>query len=191
MGVASGGKAWGWITSSTPRAASALVALGPSWMPAPVSSVKWERSRISVAIPRRPRAMEAASPPMPPPAMSTRSPRLGMRRPASSRRCAWRGGRDVDAGRRIAFSRLERVVMHEQGRAIRADDVGLVAHVEIDVGGIVRRGGPPAPGFLDADPDPVDALVVHEMRYERLSHGRCSVSRSEMAASIVTLKPKR
>jgi hypothetical protein len=81
--------------------------------------------------------------------------------------------------------------MHEQGRAIRADNVRLVAHVEIDVGVIVRRGRPHALEFLDADLDPVDALVVHQMRHERLSHGRCSVSRSEMAASIVTLKPKR
>jgi hypothetical protein len=51
----------------------------------------------------------------------------------------------------------------------------LVPHVEIDVGVIVRRGRPQALELLDADPDPVDALIVHEMRHERLGHDRRSI----------------
>jgi hypothetical protein len=67
-----------------------------------------------------------------------------------------------------------------------------VAHIEIDVGVIVRRRRPHALELLDADPDPVDALIVHEMGHERLSHNRRSAfSPAEMQASIVTLRPKR
>jgi len=84
---------------------------------------------------------------------------------------AWGGGRNIDAGGRVTFSRLERLVGSKKRRALRADDVRLVTQIEIDVRVIVRRGRPHALEFLDADHDPVDALVVHEMRYERLSHG--------------------
>ena len=68
--------------------------------------------------------------------------------------------------------------MQEQGRAIGADDLRLMPHVEIDVGMIVGRRRAHALEFLDADLDPVDALVVHQMRHERLSHGRSFVSLS-------------
>lgn len=59
----------------------------------------------------------------------------------------------------------------EQRRAIGADELHLVPHIEIDMGMIERRGCPHALEFLDADRDAVDALVVYEMRYQRLSHG--------------------
>jgi hypothetical protein len=42
---------------------------------------------------------------------------------------------------------------------------------------IVRRRRPHALEFLDADPDPVDALIVYEMGHERLSHGAVLRSR--------------
>ena len=82
--------------------------------------------------------------------------------------------------------------MQEQRGAIRADDVRLVAHIEIDVRVVVWRRRPHALELLDADLNPVDALVVHEMRHERLSHKRRSAfSPAELQVSIVTLVLKR
>jgi len=60
------------------------------------------------------------------------------------------------------------------------------------VGVVVRRRGPHALELLDADLDPVNALIVHEMGHERLSHkGRSAFPRAELQVSIVTLGPKR
>jgi hypothetical protein len=51
------------------KASKALKALGPSWMPAPISPSDFACSRTFTAKPWRASASAAASPPMPPPAM--------------------------------------------------------------------------------------------------------------------------
>src|SRR6185369_2365754 len=147
-------------------------------MPAPVWSANDEHSSTVLLMPLRASAMAAVRPPMPPPAIRmflcffAISP-LGRGR--SGRR-----GRDVDAAWRFALSLLDCRVVSEKRRAIGADDLRLMPHVEIDVGMVEGWRGPHALELLDADPDPVDAFVVHEMRNDHLRHGRyVSVSRSE------------
>jgi UTP-glucose-1-phosphate uridylyltransferase len=84
------------------------------------------------------------------------------------------------------------VVVQKERRAIGADDLRLVPHIEIDVRVIERRRRPHALELLDADPDPVDALVVHQMRHEGLGHEVVFVFRVQgSAASIVSLEAKR
>jgi hypothetical protein len=56
---------------------------------------------------------------------------------------------------------------------------------------VVRRRGPHALELLDADRDPVDALVVHEMRHDCLSHEPPSLALSRAAASIESIGAKR
>jgi hypothetical protein len=110
---------------------------------------------------------------------ATRNERLVRhQRPALGRRRPRRGGQCVDAGWRIALGCLERVIVLEHGRAIGADDLSFATHVEIDMRVIVGRGCAHALELLDANPDPVDARVIDEMRYEALSHGCCSLSLS-------------
>src|SRR6185437_6025974 len=160
-------------------------------MPAPVWSANDERSSTVLLMPLRASAMAAVSPPIPPPAIRiflcffAISP-LGRGRPG-------RRGRDVDAAWRLTLALLDCRVVGEKRRAIGAHDLRLLPHVEIDVGMVEGRCGTHALELLDADPDPVDAFVVHEMRNDRLRHGRCvSASRfREVAASIVTTKAKR
>ena len=80
--------------------------------------------------------------------------------------------------------------MHEQGRTIGADDLLIVPHIEIDMRVIVRRGRAHALELLDADHDPIDALVVHEMRHQSLRHDTVSIV-ARAAASIVSLEAER
>ena len=132
-------------------------------MPAPLSSVKSERSS-TVAVEALPAERKPSGKPAnASPGDQDLAPRRRRHGGCSGRRRARRGGRHIDAGRRVALAGLERAVMHEQGRAIGADDLGLMPHVEIDVGVIVRRRRAHALELLDADLDPVDAFIVHEM----------------------------
>src|SRR5882757_6261911 len=55
--------------SPTPRRSKQWKALGPSWMPAPISPSCWAFSSTSEAMPFWASASAAANPPMPPPAM--------------------------------------------------------------------------------------------------------------------------
>src|SRR5258707_4934527 len=59
--------------SPTPRRSKQWKALGPSWMPAPISPSCEAFSNTSEAMPFCAKASAAASPPMPPPAISTLS----------------------------------------------------------------------------------------------------------------------
>src|SRR5262245_18331026 len=145
-------------------------------MPAPVSSAKVERSRTRDRIAFRASAMAVASPPMPPPTMmaSRRGAgicMLGGSRRRRPRRC----GHHENAAWRVALGGFEGWIVAEQRRTIRADELRLVPHIEIDMGVVEWRGGPHALELLDADRDAVDALVVHEMRHKRLSHGKRSM----------------
>src|SRR4029453_12657130 len=144
-------------------------------MPAPVWSANDERSSTVVLMPLRANAMAAVSPPMPPPAITMFLCVFAISLLGRGR--AGRRGRDVDAARRLAFALLDCRIVDEKRRAIGKHDLRLMPHVEIDVGMVEGWRRPHALELLDADPDPVDAFVVHEMRHDRLRHGRCVRSR--------------
>src|SRR6476659_3723260 len=175
---ASGLKATASTASRAPSSASARVALGPSWMPAPVSSAKTERSRSVALMPLRESAMAVVRPPTPPPTTSTRAcGRNVVMRGRSSLRCAGRGGRHEHAGLRIALGGFKGWIVVVQRRAIRTDQIRPIAHIEINVRMVEGRRGAHALEFLDADLDAVDAFVVYEMRHQRLSHGNRDIWR--------------
>src|SRR5690242_17564407 len=83
------------VRSPMPSASNALKALGPSWMPAPISPRDFACSRTFTGKPLRASARAAARPPMPPPAM-----RMGL--PGSGR--ATRSAQDLKRSRLPEFS---------------------------------------------------------------------------------------
>src|SRR5690348_7480240 len=178
MKIAEGLKATCSIASNRPSLSRRRVAFGPSWMPAPVSSRKSERSSTVAVKSCRASASAAVSPPIPPPAIRywlsgvplVITFRLGRGR------TRWRG-RHIDASRRVTLSIRERCIVQKERRAIGADDLLVIPHVEINVGVVGGRARAHALKFLDADLDLVDALVVYEMRHQRLRHDP-AVSRS-------------
>ena len=171
----SGLKATASTASSTPSSRKARVAFGPSWMPAPVSSANTERSSSVALMPcprKRDRRGESANA-----AANDEHAALrpGLRHRLRAQASGAPGGAvatKTQLGGSLSVCVEGRIVV-EQGRAIRADELGLIAHIEIDMGMVERRRRAHALEFLDADPDTVDALVVHEMRHQRLSHGSC------------------
>jgi hypothetical protein len=66
-----------------------------------------------------------------------------------------------------------------------------VTHIEVNMGVVVGGRRAHALELLDADPDTVDAFVVHEMRHKGLGHGVVAVSPSGLAASIVRVAAER
>src|SRR5262249_31148231 len=121
---------------------------GGSWMPAPVSS---SRSACSATITRKPlraSASAAVRPPMPPPAtMTVREGATPASAPDGS------GRLPQGAFGRPRRVRIERRIVAEQGRAVRADDLAVVAHVEEHVRMIERRQCADAHELLGADLD--------------------------------------
>ena len=111
----------------------------------------------------------------------------------SSLRRAGRCRRHINATLWVAFARAKRGIVRIKGRAIGADELGIVPHIEIDMRMIVRRARAHALEFLDADPDPAGALVVDEMRHQRLRHDCRSLGLAfrQVAGSIVSQTAKR
>src|SRR5437660_1257849 len=144
-------------------------------MPAPTACRPSAASNSTTWNPCCASARLAVSPPIPAPAITT----------AGEAATAHRSGAEVRlAGRprELAFRRprrmgIEAFVVAKQGRAIRADDFRVVAHIEENVGMIERRSLADAHEFSGADLDDRHAGSVVEMGHDLLCHGR-SVSTS-------------
>ena len=76
------------------------------------------------------------------------------------------------AFRRPRGVRRQRRVVATERRAIRADVLGILAHVAIDVRVIERRHGADAHELLGADIDDRNAEVVMEVRNDCIGHAR-------------------
>src|SRR5690349_11351692 len=116
-------------------------------MPAPVSSRRSACSMTMICKPARARLSAAVRPPIPAPAMT--AVRVAVTGAASG--C----GRRVSQGafRWDCGVRVERAVVLIECRAIGADDLRLVAHIEKHVRMVERRLGADAHEFARSDLD--------------------------------------
>src|SRR3954468_4983946 len=148
--------------SPSPSAIRIPVAFGESWMPAPVSSsrsacssnVTWNPARASISA--------ALNPPIPAPAM------MMLREDATGAERSDRFGQG--AGLWPCGMGVERGIVPVQRRAIRADDLLVVAHVEKDVGMIMGRLCADAHELARTDGDHRDAGVIMEVRDDVVGH---------------------
>src|SRR5690606_8835086 len=130
---------------------------------APISSRTGARSRRTVSRPARARQRALTSPPMPAPAMRTGALTARDREPGS-------GGLGPQAAGGLGLGRPERRIVAVEGRAIRADDLRLIAHVEEDVRMVEGRAGADAHELPHADRDRLDTPVVAEVRHHLIGH---------------------
>src|SRR6266508_6539620 len=145
-------------------------ALGESWMPAPISPSRVAASHTATRKPRCAIASAAVSPPIPAPATTTvRLAANAYLSGSGGRRCRQR------TFRRPCRVGIERRVVAIECRAIGADDLGGVAHVEEDVRMVERGRLADAHELPGADLDHRHARGVVEMGYVALRHGpvRC------------------
>src|SRR5690242_17740709 len=139
-------------------------------MPAPVSA---SASALSMSATRKPRAASAraaVSPPRPAPATTI------VRADTRSTLFDSGFGRLEGAFGRPGLPRTELWVVAVEGRAIRADDLVVAAHVEIDMRMVERRQGADAHELARADLDHRNAGIIVEMGNDRLGHGIGSVN---------------
>src|SRR6516165_3643202 len=157
--------AWGRSRSPRPSAIKVRVALGESWMPAPVSSSRSACSSTTARNPFHASASAVVSPAIPAPAMMTM--RGDGRGRAPERRSSRRGqhafGRPRGAG-------LQRRIVTIERRAIGTDVFGFVAHVAIHMGMVERRLGADAHELFGADFDHRNAEVVVEVGNDIVRH---------------------
>src|SRR5438128_1819745 len=140
-------------------------------MPAPVSE-SWPACSSKVT--RKPDCASisaALSPPIPAPAMMTLREAATARAPVRSDRFG------QGAGLWPCGMRIERRIVPVQGRAVRADDFAVAAHVEKDVGMIERGSGADAHELACADLDHRDARVIVKVRNDVLGHDFASKCR--------------
>src|SRR5690348_15447361 len=162
MTTASGATTDAMSRSRRPSVFRTRVALGESWMPAPVSSSRAALSNRATRNPRAASASAAVSPPMPAPA-------IAMLRADKARRSG--PGRLVGAFGRPRRAGIERRVVAVEGRAVGADDLAVVAHVEEDMRVVERRPRAHAHELVRPDLDHRHARVVVEMGNDRFRHG--------------------
>src|SRR5271156_2255315 len=140
------------------------VALGESWMPAPVSSSRSACSRTRTRKPLRASASETVSPPIPAPATIT------IREGVTGIGIRLDGVAFQGAFRRPRLARRERWIVTIKRRAIRADIFGVIAHIAVHVRVIERRYGALAHEFPGADLDDRNADIVMEMWNDIIRH---------------------
>src|SRR6185437_1405005 len=75
-----------------------------------------------------------------------------------------------EAAFRIALVCLETRIVDIERRAIGAEDLGVLSHVEIDVRMIERRAGAHAVELLDSNEDALGARIVCKMRDQYSGH---------------------
>ena len=169
IATASGATTAGASRSARPSAIRTRVALGESWMPAPVSSSRRpvEQDDAEAA---RASASAAVSPPMPAPAMRTLREDATARAPGGSGRS--RSGHTPPAAPRAD----ERGIVTVERRAIRADDLVVAAHVEEHMGMVERRRRADAHEFARPDLDHRHAGVVVEMGNDLSAMGTASIA---------------
>src|SRR5258707_5895635 len=148
--------------SRSPSSTRMRLALGDSCRPAPASSSRSAFSRTTMRKPWAASASAAVSPPIPAPA--TTMVRVTATVDLSGDfvfQHAFRGTRF--AGFEVGGKPIER-------RAIRADDLVVVAEIEEDMRMVERRVGAHAHELLRADLDYRDAGVVVEVRDDMVGH---------------------
>src|SRR6476619_721002 len=161
MLMASGVTARGASRGRRPRSTRLRLALGESCRPAPASSSRSAFSRMMTRKPRAAIESAAVSPPIPAPAT------MMVRATATDRS----GGLVLqDAFRRPGFASSKVGGKTVERRAIRADDLVVVAEIEKHVRMVERRIGAHAHELLRADLDYRDAGVVVEMRDDMVRH---------------------
>src|SRR5215470_6605104 len=146
---------------SMPSSTRMRLAFGESCRPAPVSSSFSAFSSTTARKPFLASASEAVSPPMPAPATKM------VRETATER-----SGDLVlqHAFRRPGLARLEVGGEAVQRRAIRADDLVVVAEIEKHMRMVERRVGADAHEFLRSDLDHRNAGIVVEVRNDVVGH---------------------
>src|SRR5712691_3627829 len=159
-----------------PSAIKIRDALGESWMPAPTSSRRCAWSNTATLKPRSAIAKAAVSPPMPAPATRTV-------REDGKARAPGLGGLVRQRAFRRASLVVERGIVTEQRRAIGADDLGRVAHVEIDMRVVKGRQFALAHEFVRPDLDHRHARRVVKVGNDLVGHG-CLVARAGGTISI-------
>src|SRR5690606_595537 len=138
------------ISPTGPRRSSRSsirVALGESWMPAPTSSSFSARSKMETENPRRARHSAAVRPAMPAPAMATC--REGAAMPAPLYAASGGGAGVVGHALGPRLVGAERGVVAIERRAIGADELVVLAHVEEHVWMVEGRRRAHAHEFLD------------------------------------------
>jgi len=137
------------------------LALGESWRPAPACSSRFGLFHYDDAKALAASASAAVSPPIPAPSDDdgARNRHGPVRRPCLSARIQVGGPRRREIGGKTI-----------QRRAIRADDLVVVAEIEEDVRMVEGRVGADAHEFLRADLDYRDAGIVVEVRDDMVGH---------------------
>src|ERR1700761_6448235 len=161
MLTASGGTARAASRGCRPSPVSTRLALGDNCRPAPASSSRSAFSRMTVRKPWAASASAAVNPPIPAPATK-------IVRDAATRRSG-----DLvlyHAFGRAGFAGGEIGGIAIQGRAIRADDLVVIAEIEEHVRVVERWIGADAHEFLRSDLDHRDAGVIMEVRNNVVGH---------------------
>src|SRR6266404_1383140 len=144
-----------------PSSTRTRLALGESCRPAPASSSRSAFSRMTTRKPRAASVSDAVSPPMPAPATM-------MVRVAATDRSGDLVFQHAFGRPRFTGGEVGRITI--QRRAIRADDLVVVAEIEEDMRVIERRIGAHAHEFLRADLDHRDAGIIVEVRDDMIGH---------------------
>ncbi len=159
--------------SATPRSRRMREPLGPIWMPAPFFG------EFGTAL---------ANPPLPSRAGPAQSPLPSAYAAAGDDCVRWRRSHHATSGEapqravmasgsvgyetvfRITLGGLEARIMDIECRAVGAEDLIVLTHVEVDVGMVEGRPSAHAIEFLDADEDSFSAGVVCKMRNHCSGH---------------------
>src|SRR5580704_6155010 len=161
MLIASGVTARRPSRSVRPRPTRIRLALGESCKPAPTSSSRSVFSSTTTRKPRAASASAAVNPPIPAPATKMVRDVATTLRSGDVLQHAF-GGASL-AGAEVRGE-------PEQRRAIRADDLAVVAEIEKNMGVIERRIGAHAHEFLRADLDDRNSGIVVEVRDDIIGH---------------------
>lgn len=78
---------------------------------------------------------------------------------------------NVQAVRRVGLTRTQARIEAEQGRAVRAEDRILAAHLQVDVRVILRRRNTDALELPHSDPDFTHGAIVLELGIAVTRHG--------------------
>src|SRR5581483_6259347 len=141
--------------SPTPSSVNIRVALGESWIPAPVSSRRSACSSKVTWKPLRANASAEVRPAMPAPATITLRVDVRTHAPASRLRGVGQG-----TFLRTGRARRQSRVVAVKRRAVGADVFLVVAHVTVHMRVVERRLGADAHEFAGADLDHGDAQVI-------------------------------
>ena len=94
----------------------------------------------------------------------------------------------VEAGGRFSATMQARIIFKER-RAIGADRLSIIAHIDEDMRMIEGRGRADAHELLGSDADRGDALIVLEVRDLHVGHGGWLLSDTAISARLSRIAP--